>query len=57
MLSVAIIAVSTFIVNVCASVMTPFLPIYAGMLGAEQGVEIGLFTSMFLLTRIFMNSY
>lgn len=57
MLSVAFIAVCTFIVNVCASVMTSFLPIYADSLGAQTGVEIGLFTSMFLLTRIFMNYY
>jgi DHA1 family multidrug resistance protein-like MFS transporter len=57
MVSVAIIAITTFIVNVCASVMTSFLPIYAESLGAQLGVEIGLFTSMFLLTRIFMNYY
>jgi len=57
MFSVAIIAITTFIVNVCASVMTPFLPIYAELLGAQLGIEIGLFTSMFLLTRIFMNYY
>ena len=49
------LAFITFIVNMSASVMTPFLPIYAESLGAELGIEIGLFTSMFLLTRIFVN--
>lgn len=55
--SVAVLAVSTFIVNASASVMTSFLPIYAGSLGATLGIEIGLFTSVFLLTRIFVNYY
>jgi DHA1 family multidrug resistance protein-like MFS transporter len=54
---VAIIAISSFAVNACASVMVPFLPIYAWSLGAQQGIEIGLFTSVFLLTRVFMNYY
>jgi MFS family permease len=57
MYSVAILAISTFIVNMSASVMTPFLPLYAESLGATLGIEIGLFTSMFLLTRIFVNYY
>jgi MFS family permease len=52
---VVVLAFATFIVNMSASVMTPFLPIYAESLGAELGIEIGLFTSMFLLTRIFVN--
>jgi MFS transporter, DHA1 family, multidrug resistance protein len=55
--SVAILAVSTFMVNVGASIMTPFLPVYAKSFGATLGIEIGLFTSMFLLTRVFMNYY
>ena len=57
MYSVVILATSTFIVNMSACVMTPFLPIYAESLGATLGIQIGLFTSMFLLTRIFMNYY
>lgn len=57
MYSVVILAISTFIVNVGASMMTPFLPMYAKSFGATLGIEIGLFTSMFLLTRIFMNYY
>ncbi len=57
MYSVVILAISTFIVNVGASMMTPFLPVYAKSFGATLGIEIGLFTSMFLLTRIFMNYY
>jgi len=57
MYSVVILALSTFIVNMGASMMTPFLPVYAKSFGATLGIEIGLFTSMFLLTRIFMNYY
>ena len=57
MYSVVILAFSTFIVNMGASMMTPFLPVYAKSFGATLGIEIGLFTSMFLLTRIFMNYY
>jgi DHA1 family multidrug resistance protein-like MFS transporter len=57
MYSVVILAISTFMVNVGASIMIPFLPVYAKSFGATLGIEIGLFTSMFLLTRIFMNYY
>ncbi len=56
-LHVAVIAVAAFIVNASSSIMTSFLPVYAQSMGAQLGVEIGLFTSMFLLTRIFMNYY
>jgi MFS family permease len=57
MYSVIILAVTTFVVNMSACIMTPFLPIYAESLGATLGIQIGLFTSMFLLTRVFMNYY
>ena len=57
MYSVVILATSTFIVNMSACMMAPFLPLYAESLGATLGIQIGLFTSMFLLTRIFMNYY
>ena len=55
--SVVILAIATFTVNMSACMMTPFLPIYAESLGATLGIQIGLFTSMFLLTRVFMNYY
>jgi DHA1 family multidrug resistance protein-like MFS transporter len=57
MYSVVILAIATFTVNMSACMMTPFLPIYAESLGATLGIQIGLFTSMFLLTRVFMNYY
>jgi len=57
MYSVIILAIATFTVNMSACMMTPFLPIYAESLGATLGIQIGLFTSMFLLTRVFMNYY
>jgi len=53
---VVILAFMTFIVNISASLMTPFLPVYAQSLGSMYGIDIGLFTSVFLLTRVFMNS-
>jgi MFS family permease len=53
---VIILAFMTFVVNISASLMTPFLPVYAESLGVTVGIDIGLFTSMFLLTRVFMNS-
>ena len=57
MYSVIILAIATFTVNMSACMMTPVLPIYAESLGATLGIQIGLFTSMFLLTRVFMNYY
>lgn len=50
------LAFMVFLVNVSASVMTPFLPVYAQSLGTAAGIDIGLFTSVFLLTRVIMNS-
>ncbi len=55
--SVVILAIATFTVNMSACIMTPFLPIYAESLGVTLGIQIGLFTSVFLLTRVFMNYY
>jgi len=43
MYSVVILAFSTFIVNMGASMMTPFLPVYAKSFGATLGIEIGLY--------------
>jgi DHA1 family multidrug resistance protein-like MFS transporter len=57
MYSVVILATATFIVNMSSCMMTPFLPIYAESLGTTLGIQIGLFTSVFLLTRVFMNYY
>ena len=55
-LPVLALAFMVFLVNVSASVMIPFLPVYAQSLGTAAGIDIGLFTSIFLLTRVIMNS-
>jgi MFS family permease len=52
--SVLALSISAAVVMLGFGIIVPFLPYYAQMLGTTSGLEVGLLTSAFLLTRTFL---
>lgn len=52
--SVLALSFSAAVVVFGFGIILPFLPLYAGMLGATTGLQIGILSSSFLFTRIFL---
>ena len=52
--SVIALSISASVVVLGFGIVMPFLPVYAQILGANTGLDIGLLTSVFLITRTFL---
>ncbi len=48
------LSISAAVVMLGFGIIMPFLPVYAQMLGASSGLDVGLLSSAFLLTRTFL---
>jgi DHA1 family multidrug resistance protein-like MFS transporter len=52
--SVIALSISASVVMLGFGIIMPFLPVYAQILGANTGLDIGLLSSAFLITRTFL---
>lgn len=55
--SVLALSFAAAVVVLGFGIIMPFLPVYAQILGASTGLEIGLLSSAFLLTRTFLATF